>query len=464
MERLTQLLLPAVQTVNNYLSDYVLLFLLVGTGVFFTLKTGFVQVRCLGEGLRQVFGGLLHRGRDQESGMSSFQALTTAIAAQVGTGNIVGASGAILLGGPGAIFWMWVIAFFGMATVYAEAVLAQKTRVRDENGQILGGPVYYIRAAFPGAVGRYLAGFFAVALILALGFLGCMVQSNSIGAAFETAFGIPAWVSGAVLVVMGGFVMLGGTQRLASVTEKLVPAMAVLYLLGGLAVLAARWQNMDEAFFMIFRYAFSPQAVVGGSVGAALKAAVSQGAKRGLFANEAGMGSTPHAHALANVKTPHQQGCVAMVGVFIGTFSVVTVTALVVIVTLYAGGGPLNVAGSALRAEELGLGPSNLAQTAYSSVFGQRLGTAFIAVALFFFAFSTVLSWNLFGKLNAQYLWGPGAVRPYTLASLAFLFAGTVISADLVWGLADLCNQLMVLPNVLGLLGCAETVKSLTRK
>ena len=464
MEWLTQLLLPAVQTVNNYLSDYVLLFLLVGTGVFFTLKTGFVQVRCLGEGLRQVFGGLLHRGQKQESGMSSFQALTTAIAAQVGTGNIVGASGAILLGGPGSIFWMWVIAFFGMATVYAEAVLAQKTRTRDENGQVLGGPVYYIRAAFPGAAGRFLAGFFAVALILALGFLGCMVQSNSISAAFETAFGIPPWVSGAVLVVMGGFVMLGGTQRLASVTEKLVPAMAALYLLGGLAVLAARWQHVGEAFGMIFRFAFSPQAIVGGSVGAALKAAVSQGAKRGLFANEAGMGSTPHAHALANVKTPHQQGCVAMVGVFIGTFSVVTITALVVIVALYAGGGPLHVADSALRAEALGLNPSNLAQTAYSSVFGQRLGAAFIAIALFFFAFSTVLSWNLFGKLNAQYLWGAGAVRPYTLVSLAFLFLGTVISADLVWGLADLFNQLMVLPNVLGLLGCAETVKALTRK
>ena len=464
MERLTQQLLPAVQTVNNYLSDYVLLFLLVGTGLFFTLKTGFVQVRCLGEGMRQVFGGLLRRGQKQESGMSSFQALTTAIAAQVGTGNIVGASGAILLGGPGAIFWMWVIAFFGMATVYAEAVLAQKTRVLDEEGQVLGGPVYYIRAAFPGAVGKFLAGFFAVALMLALGFLGCMVQSNSISAAFETAFGIPAWISGAVLVVLGGFVMLGGTQRLASVTEKLVPAMAVLYLLGGLVVLAARWQDVGEAFFMIFRYAFAPQAIVGGSVGAALKAAISQGAKRGLFANEAGMGSTPHAHALANVKSPHQQGCVAMVGVFIGTFSVVTITALVVIVALYAGGGPLNVADSALQADVLGLNPSNLAQTAYSSVFGQRLGTAFIAIALFFFAFSTVLSWNLFGKLNAQYLWGPEAVRPYTLLSLVFLFVGTVTSADLVWGLADLFNQLMVLPNVLGLLGCAETVKALTRK
>jgi len=464
MEGLTQLLLPAVQTVNSYLSDYVLLFLLVGTGLFFTVKTGFIQVRCLGEGFRQVFGGLSLRGKKQQGGMSSFQALATAIAAQVGTGNIVGASGAILLGGPGAIFWMWVIAFFGMATIYAEAVLAQKTRVRDAEGQVLGGPVYYIRAAFPGGFGRFLAGFFAVAIILALGFLGCMVQSNSIGAAFENAFGIPAWLAGAVLVVLSGFIFFGGTQRLASVTEKLVPAMAGLYLLGSLAVLAARRQDVGEGFLMIFRYALSPQAILGGSMGAALKAAVSQGAKRGLFANEAGMGSTPHAHALANVKTPHQQGCVAMVGVFIGTFCIVTITALVIIVTMYAGGGPLSAPGVGVTAHELGLNQSNLAQTAYSTVFGEALGTAFIAVALFFFAFSTILSWNLFGKLNAQYLWGRRAVMPYTLLSLAFLFLGTVISADLVWGLADLFNQLMVLPNVIGLLGCAGTVKALIRK
>ena len=464
MEGLTQLLLPAVQTVNSYLSDYVLLFLLVGTGLFFTVKTGFIQVRCLGEGFRQVFGGLSLRGKKQQGGMSSFQALATAIAAQVGTGNIVGASGAILLGGPGAIFWMWVIAFFGMATIYAEAVLAQKTRVRDAEGQVLGGPVYYIRAAFPGGFGRFLAGFFAVAIILALGFLGCMVQSNSIGAAFENAFGIPAWLAGAVLVVLSDFIFFGGTQRLASVTEKLVPAMAGLYLLGSLTVLAARRQDVGEGFLMIFRYALSPQAILGGSLGAALKAAVSQGAKRGLFANEAGMGSTPHAHALANVKTPHQQGCVAMVGVFIGTFCIVTITALVIIVTMYAGGGPLSAPGVGVTAHELGLNQSNLAQTAYSTVFGETLGTAFIAVALFFFAFSTILSWNLFGKLNAQYLWGRRAVMPYTLLSLVFLFLGTVISADLVWGLADLFNQLMVLPNVIGLLGCAGTVKALIRK
>ena len=198
-------LLHFVQTVNSYLSDYVLVILLIGVGLWYSIKTNFVQVRCFGEGMKKVFGNLKLNGEKHESGMSSFQALATAIAAQVGTGNIVGASGAILTGGPGAIFWMWVIAFFGMATIYAEAVLAQKTRIKGEDGQIKGGPVYYITTAFKGGFGKFLAGFFAIAIILALGFFGCMVQSNSIGSTCSTAFGIPSWVMGAVLVAICGF-------------------------------------------------------------------------------------------------------------------------------------------------------------------------------------------------------------------------------------------------------------------
>ena len=459
MEQLTSM----VQTINGYLSDYVLIVLLLGAGLYFSVRTRFVQLRCFGEGLKLVFGGLSFRKKTQSGGMSSFQALATAIAAQVGTGNIVGACGAILAGGPGAVLWMWVIAFFGMATIYGEAVLAQKTRIRDKTGQILGGPVYYIRMAWPGAFGKGLAGFFAVAIILALGFLGCMVQSNSISETFATAFGVPGWVVGLAVTALSGLVLAGGTQRLAVVVEKLVPAMAGLYLLGGLWVLGARAEYVPEAFGMIFRFAFQPQAVLGGAAGAALKAAISQGAKRGLFANEAGMGSTPHAHALANVKKPHDQGCVAMMGVFIGTFTVLTITALVVVVTLYAGGGPLAAVGAGLQPEKLGLSRANLAQTAFSTVFGQRAGTAFIAVALFFFAYSTILSWNLFGRLNVEYLWGKGAVKPYLALSLVFLFLGTLASNDLVWELSDRFNQLMVLPNILGLLGCAGTVAAISR-
>ena len=341
LESLEAALYPIVVNINTYLSSYILVFLLIGVGLFYSIRTRFVQVRCFGEGMRKVFGNLTLRGGKQEHGMSSFQALATAIAAQVGTGNIVGGSGAILAGGPGAIFWMWVIAFFGMATIYAEATLAIETRQKDPDGSYRGGPVYYITTAFKGGFGKFLAGFFAVAIILALGFMGCMVQSNSIGSTFQTAFGVPSWIVGIVLVVICGFIFVGGVQRLASVTEKIVPVMAAIFLGGALVVLVMRAKYIPDTIAMIFQYAFQPQAIIGGGFGYALKEAISQGAKRGLFSNEAGMGSTPHAHAQANVTDPHDQAVVAMVSVFIDTFVVLTLNALVVISTLYTEGGPL---------------------------------------------------------------------------------------------------------------------------
>ena len=248
-----QTLLSIAQKINSYLGDYILIILLIGVGVFYSFKTRFVQVRCFGEGMKKVFGNLKLRGGKHESGMSSFQALATAIAAQVGTGNIVGASGAILTGGPGAIFWMWVIAFFGMATIYAEATLAIKTRKTDADGSIQGGPVYYITTAFKGGFGKFLAGFFAVAIVLALGFMGCMVQSNSIGENFQSAFGIPSWIVGIVLVIICAFIFLGGVKRLASVVEKIVPIMAVIFILGGLVILVARIRYIPETIGMIFK-------------------------------------------------------------------------------------------------------------------------------------------------------------------------------------------------------------------
>ena len=446
-------LYPVVCDINTYLSNYILVFLLVGVGLWYSVKTRFVQVRCFGEGMKKVFGNLSLRGGKQESGMTSFQALATAIAAQVGTGNIVGASGAILTGGPGAIFWMWVIAFLGMATIYAEATLAQKTRVVDKDGNIHGGPVYYITTAFKGSFGKFLAGFFAVAIILALGFMGCMVQSNSIGSSFETAFGIPSWIVGIVLVSICAVIFLGGVQRLASVVEKVVPIMAGLFLVGGLVVLVARISYLPATFGMIFKYAFAPQAIIGGGVGAALKTAISQGAKRGLFSNEAGMGSTPHAHAQANVAKPHDQGVVAMIGVFIDTFVVLTLNALVIISTLYTADGPLAECGAA--AASTVLTKANLAQTAFGVVFGESLGAIFVAICLFFFAFSTVLSWNMFGKINVIYLFGKKNAKTctviYTVIGLVFIFLGTLASNDLVWELTDAFNYLMVLPNAIAL-------------
>jgi len=453
LESIEAALLPIVVDINTYLSSYILVFLLIAVGLWYSIKTRFIQVRCFGEGMKKVFGNLSLRGGKNGKGMSSFQALTTAIAAQVGTGNIVGASGAILTGGPGAIFWMWVIAFFGMATIYAEATLALKTRRVDEDGTIHGGPVYYITTAFKGGFGKFLAGFFAVAIILALGFMGCMVQSNSIGSTFETAFGVPSWIVGIVLVVICGFIFLGGVQRLAAVTEKVVPVMAGIFLLGAVVVLIARAQYLPATIGMIFQYAFQPQAIIGGGVGAALKNAISQGAKRGLFSNEAGMGSTPHAHAQANVATPHDQGVVAMIGVFIDTFVVLTLNALVIISTLYTAGGPLHECGAA--AASTVLTKSNLAQTAFGVVFGESLGAIFVAICLFFFAFSTVLSWNMFGKINVIYLFGKKNAKTctviYTVIGLVFIFLGTLASNDLVWELTDAFNYLMVLPNAIAL-------------
>ena len=449
-------LFPIVANINTYLSNYILIFLLIGVGLYYSIKTRFIQIRCFGEGMKKVFGNLSLRGGKQEKGMSSFQALATAIAAQVGTGNIVGASGAILAGGPGAIFWMWVIAFFGMATIYAEATLALKTRKIDKDGTIHGGPVYYITTAFKGGFGKFLSAFFAVAIILALGFMGCMVQSNSIGANVEAAFGIPSWITGIILVSICGFIFLGGVQRLASVTEKIVPIMAGIFLLGGLAVLVSRIQYIPATFGMIFKYAFQPQAILGGAFGAGIKAAISQGAKRGLFSNEAGMGSTPHAHAQANVSHPHEQGMVAMIGVFIDTFIVLTLNALVVISTLYTEGGPLYECGAA--AASTTITKANLAQTAFGTVFGESFGAMFVAVCLFFFAFSTILSWNLFGKVNAVYLFGKKSVPVYSVIALVFVFLGTLMSNDLVWELTDMFNNLMVIPNAIALFALGSMV------
>ena len=455
-------MLSVVQTINAYLSDYILVFLLLGVGIWYSIKTKFIQVRFLGAGFKQMFGGLSLKGGSHEGGMSSFQAVATAIAAQVGTGNIVGSAGAILTGGPGAIFWMWVIAFFGMATIYAEATLAQETRIKGTDGTIQGGPVYYITTAFKGGFGKFLAGFFAIAIIFALGFFGCMVQSNSIGSTINTAFGIPSWIVGVILVVICGFIFLGGVDRLASVTEKIVPIMAGFFLLGALIVLIIRIKYVPATFGMIFKYAFEPQAIIGGGFGAALKIAISQGAKRGLFSNEAGMGSTPHAHALAQVENPHIQGTVAMAGVFIDTFVVLTLNALVIISTLYTADGPLanGYTGDVVNT----LNKANLAQTAFGVAFGKGIGAGFVAVALFFFAFSTILGWNLFAKINVTWLFGEKAQKPFIVVALVFIFLGTLASNDLVWELSDMFNNLMVIPNVIGLFALTGMVTTSVSK
>lgn len=436
-----------IEQFSDVLWNSLLLFLLVGTGVYFTVRLRGVQVRRFGEGFRRVFGGFTLRGKKADAeGMSSFQALTTAIAAQVGTGNITGCATALVSGGPGALFWTWVSAFFGMATIYAEAVLAQhyKTTV---NGHVTGGPAYYIRAAFKGKVGKVLATVFSVLIILALGFMGNMVQSNSIGDAFHNAFGLNRLAVGFVVAAIAAFIFLGGVQRIAAVTEKVVPIMAAFYILGCIVILVINAKALPGALAQVFVLAFEPQAMAGGIAGVTVQQSMRFGVARGLFSNEAGMGSTPHAHAVAKVKYPAQQGFVAIVGVFVDTFIVLNMTAFVIFVTNSIDGSTTGIA---------------LTQKAFESGLGS-FGITFVAICLFFFAFSTIIGWYFFGEQNIKYLFGTKGTTPYRLIVMGFIVLGSVLQVDLVWELADMFNGLMVLPNLIALIGLSKIVSMALR-
>lgn len=433
-----------VDKMSGFVWNNILLFVLLGAGLYFTIRTGFVQIRHFGRGWNRVFGDFsLSGSKAGKDGMSSFQALATAIAAQVGTGNIAGCATAIVGGGPGAIFWMWLAAFFGMATIYGEACLAQATKITDKDGEVTGGPVYYITKAFGGAFGKFLAGFFAIAIILALGFMGNMVQSNSISDAFKTAFGVPTWIIGVGVAVIAAFIFLGGIGRIAAFTEKCVPIMAALYLLGGLIILIINIKNVPGAFASIFTGAFTPEAIVGGTAGIAVREAIRRGVSRGLFSNEAGMGSTPHAHAIAKVNKPQDQGEVAMVGVFIDTFIVLTMTALVILST--------GVLDGKFGADNQNFTGTAVAQAAFEHGFG-GIGPKFVALCLLFFAFSTIIGWYFFARQNIKYLFGEKAIVPFTIIGIICIFCGSLLKVDLVWNLSDLFNALMVLPNIIALL------------
>lgn len=443
MEILSQI----VERVNSFLWDGALLVLLLGTGIFYTVNLKFIQVRKFGEGIKRMFGNFSLHGKSTEKGLSSFQALATAIAAQVGTGNIAGAATAIASGGPGAIFWMWVSAFFGMATIYAEAVMAQHTR-KKVNGVIVGGPVNYIKYLFKGKFGTFLAGFFSVAIILALGFMGNMVQSNSIGSSFENAFGIKPVIVGCFVALVAAFIFLGGINRIARVTEKVVPLMALIYIVGCLIILFMNGQGVVKAFHDIFVAAFNPSAVLGGALGVTVQKAMRFGVARGLFSNEAGMGSTPHAHATADVKHPADQGIIAMMGVFIDTFIILTLTALVILST------------GALSSGATG---SALAQIAFDSAFGS-FGEIFIAICMLFFAFTTIIGWYYFGEINVRHLFGDKMVKVYTILVVVFVLVGSALKVDLVWNMSDMFNGLMVIPNLIAILASIKVVKKLSRE
>ena len=433
-----------VLKVNDVLTGSVLIIALVGIGLLFTFELGFIQIRGFKDGWNRTFGGLFSKKGDAgKDGMSSFQALATAIAAQVGTGNIAGAATAIAVGGPGAIFWMWISAFLGMSTIFAEAVMAQKFKQVSDDGTVTGGPVYYIRGAFKGTFGKVLAAIFAVLIIFALGFMGNAVQSNSIAASWNTAFGIPKIAMGIFVAVVSLFVFTGGMKRIAKVTELIVPIMAAFYIVGSLIVIFANVTAIPAAFHDIIVGAFKPAAVAGGAMGATLKLAVQKGVARGLFSNEAGMGSTPHAHAVAKVNHPVEQGFVAMIGVFIDTFVILNLTALVIITT---------------GSRTSGFTGAELSQYAFSTLYG-KFGEIFIAICMLFFAFSTIIGWYFFGEANIRYLFGAKAVKIYSIIVCICVALGSLQEVELVWNMADCFNSMMVIPNAIALVALSGLVK-----
>lgn len=411
--------------------------LLCGTGLFYTIRLKFVQVRKFGLALKYVMSGAnLFGEKAGKRGMSSFQALATAIAAQVGTGNVAGTATAMVLGGPGALFWLWLAAFFGMATIFAEAVLAQVYKTTDADGHVVGGPAWYITRGI-GEKAKPLAVFFAIAIIIALGCIGNMVQSNTIAEACNSAFGISKPLVGLIVAIIAALIFIGGMRRIASVTEKIVPTMAFLYIIGGCYVLSCHPELILSALSSIVHSAFAPEAVLGGTVGITMKEAMRYGVARGLFANEAGMGSTPHAHAVAKVDHPCQQGLVAIFGVFT-TFVIITFTGLVIMVSGTLTFGPEAYTGI------------RLTQAAYTVDMGS-FGSVFVAICLFFFAFSTIIGWYFFGAQNVRFLFNEKYITAYRIIVVFFVFAGSIMHVDLVWQLADLFNGLMVIPNLIAL-------------
>lgn len=449
MEAVTEV----VSKASDYLWNVILIILLCGTGIYFTIRLKFIQIRKFGEGFKLVFGNISLKGEKGKNGeMTTFQSLATAIAAQVGTGNLAGAATALIGGGPGAIFWMWVSAFFGMSTIYAEATLAQQYKVKKD-GEVTGGPVYYIRAAFKGTFGKALAAIFAILIVLALGFTGNMVQSNSIGAAFSEVFSarnieIPSIVFGLILAAVIGFIFLGGVNRLASVVEKIVPIMAGIYIVGSLVLILMNITALPGAIKMIFVGAFNPEAVVGAGAGIAVREAIRFGVARGLFSNEAGMGSTPHAHARAKVENPHKQGLAAMISVFIDTFIILNLTVFSILTTGVLDSGKEGTA---------------LTQAAFTKGFG-NFGDIFVAVCLLFFAFSTILGWHFLGEVNVKYLFGEKAAKFYSILVIGFVIVGSTLKVQLVWSLSDFFNGLMVIPNAIALWALSGVVVKICKQ
>lgn len=443
-----QTITTVVDFLNNILWDYILLFALVGVGIFLSVRLKFPQTTRLFPALGKIFSDIKNKVEVPEGRMSPFQSLSTAIAAQVGTGNIVGVSTAIASGGPGAAFWMLLSAFFGMATIFTEASLAQVFR-ETKNGELVGGPAYYIKN---GLKSKWLASIFAVLCIIALGIVGIMVQSNSIVHSLNEAFGFShVWITVALISVVG-IVLTGGMDRIAGFTEKVVPIMASLYILGSLTILFMHLDRFLPAIKAIFIGAFAPEAIAGGVLGITMQHAIRFGLARGLFSNEAGMGSTPHSHAVANTDHPAEQGFIAMIGVFISTFIICLST---VMVNITSQSYNMDIPANVMEASA-----SVMTQNSFALSFG-KFGSGFLSIALTFFALTTIVGWYFFAESNVKFLSGKNKVliASFKFIVLAFIVLSTYLDPNFVWKLADLFMGLMAIPNIIALFLLSATAK-----
>ena len=424
-----------------------MLILILGVGLFLSLGLKLMPIFKLGAGFRLMWNGRSAAGAESDGEIPPFQALMTSLSATVGTGNIAGVATAVFLGGPGALFWMWLTALVGMATKYSEAVLAVRFREVDERGSYVGGPMYYIRNGL-GKKWAWMGVLFAIFAAIAGFGIGNTVQANSVADVMEATFGLPHWISGVILMVLVGMVLIGGIRRIGQVASALVPIMAVSYLMAGLVVLAINFADIPAAFGLIFEHAFSPIAAEGGFAGAAVWAAIRFGVARGVFSNEAGLGSAPIAHAAAQTKNPVNQGMVAMLGTFIDTIIICTITGLVIITS---GVWTSGESGAALT----------------SMAFSQALpgvGGYVVAIALAVFAFTTLLGWSFYGERCVEFLFGVKAIVPYRIAWVLAIPVGASVNLGLIWLVADTLNAMMALPNLIALALLSPVVFRLTKE
>lgn len=438
-------MLELMQNINNFVWGPPLLLLLVGTGVYLTLRLGVFQIGKLPTAFRLIFSS----DQSGQGDVSSFAALCTALAATVGTGNIVGVATAITTGGPGALFWMWIAAFFGMATKYAEGFLAIKYRTKDANGQAAGGPMHYITLGM-GKNWKPLAVFFAISgVLVALLGIGTFSQVNSITASLETSFGLAPQLVSIMTAISIAFFIFGGIEKISDVSTKVVPFMAILYILASITVLAVHWDQLLPTLTLVFKSAFTPAAAMGGFVGATVKEAIQRGIARGVFSNESGLGSAPIAAAAAKSDNPVEQGLISMTGTFIDTLIICSLTGLSILVT------------DQWTTE--GLAGAPLTQAAFATVFGNT-GAIALTVSLVLFAFTTILGWSYYGERCIEFLFGTKSILPYRLLFVAMVALGGFLKLDLIWTIADIVNGLMVLPNLIALLALSPIIIKETRQ